>query len=67
MSVKFTYLSGREVNVSLMDLDDPLARKERSWLNAWLSSGTRHMTYYPYTQGAAWQMNLPDCQTSAAS
>jgi hypothetical protein len=66
VSVKFTYLSGREVNVSLMDPDDSLARKERSWLDAWSSSGTRHMTYYPYTDwehpdaAIHWYFNLSD-------
>jgi hypothetical protein len=66
VSVKFTYLSGREINVSLTDPDDPLARKERSWLNAWSSSGTRRMTYYPYTDwehpdaAVHWYLNLSD-------
>ena len=49
VSVKFTYLSGREMNVSLMDPRDPLARKERQWLDAWAHCGTRNLTYYPYT------------------
>ena len=49
VSVKFTYLSGREMNVGLTDPCDTLARKERGWLDAWAKSGTRHLTYYPYT------------------
>jgi hypothetical protein len=49
VSVKFTYHSGREINVGLMDPHDPLAQKERGWLDAWAKSGTRFLTYYPYT------------------
>ena len=63
---QFTYLSGREVNVPLRDPDDPLAVKERSWLKAWAESGTRHLTYYPYTDWSHpdaaihWYFNVSD-------
>ena len=66
VSIKFTYLSGREVNVSLRDPHDPLAAKERGWLKAWSESGTRHLTYYPYTDwenpdaGIHWYSNVSD-------
>ncbi|MEC9009862.1 MAG: DUF4838 domain-containing protein [Planctomycetota bacterium] len=66
VSIKFTYLSGREVNVSLRDPHDPLAAKERGWLKAWAESGTRHLTYYPYTDwehpdaGIHWYSNVSD-------
>ena len=66
VSVKFTYLSGREVNVSLADPRDPLAKKERAWLKAWSESGTRNLTYYPYTDwehpdaGIHWYFNVSD-------
>ena len=66
VSVKFTYLSGREVNVPLKDPHDPLAVKERAWLQAWSKSGTRNLTYYPYTDwehpdaGIHWYFNVSD-------
>ena len=66
VSVKFTYLSGREVNVPLRDPDDLLASKERGLLQAWAESGTRHLTYYPYTDwehpdaGIHWYFNVSD-------
>ncbi|MBB74539.1 MAG: hypothetical protein CMJ75_08505 [Planctomycetaceae bacterium] len=66
VSIKFTYLSGREVNVPLRDPDDPLAVKERGWLKAWAESGTRHLTYYPYTDWSHpdaaihWYFNVSD-------
>ena len=66
VSIKFTYLSGREVNVPLRDPDDALAAKERGWLKSWAASGTRHLTYYPYTDwehpdaAIHWYFNVSD-------
>ena len=66
VSVKFTYLSGREVNVPLTDPSDRLAAKERAWLKGWSESGTRNLTYYPYTDwehpdaGIHWYFNVSD-------
>jgi len=64
--IKFCWLSGRAMNVGLMDPHDPLARKERQWLEGWKQAGTRNLTYYNYTDwenpnaGLYWYFNIAD-------
>jgi len=46
--VKYVYLTGRGVNVSLMDPKDPKARLEQRHLKGWRDPGTKHLAYYNY-------------------
>jgi hypothetical protein len=64
--LKYVWLSGRAMNVSLMDPVDPLALQDQQWLAGWNAAGTQTLTYYPYTDwehpdGALyWYFNISD-------
>jgi hypothetical protein len=46
--IKYIYLTGRPVNVSLMDADDSKAQIEQRHLAGWRDAGSRHLAYYNY-------------------
>ena len=46
--VKYIYLTGRAVNVSLMNPHDSKAHIEQRHLAGWRDAGSRHLAYYNY-------------------
>jgi hypothetical protein len=46
--IKFAFSSGRPINVSIMDTQNPMARVERQYLDGWKAAGVKHFAYYNY-------------------